>query len=77
MVACPTRTTGSERSRDRRRRRPDLESAVGHVFAGIDSVALEYRVGDWLHGIEFMTLDADGRVSFAVGNDVLPSGQAS
>jgi len=24
-----------------------------------------------------MTLDADGRVSFAVGNDVLPSGQGS
>jgi hypothetical protein len=27
--------------------------------------------------IEFMTLDADSRVSFAVGNDVLPSGQGS
>jgi hypothetical protein len=36
-------------------------------------VALEYRVGDRLHGIEFMTLGADGRVSFGVGNDVLPS----
>src|SRR5258708_26782935 len=70
-VARPTRTTGSKRSCDRRRRRPDLEFAVGHVFAGVDSVALEYRVGDWLHGIEFMTLDESGLVSFAAGNDVL------
>jgi hypothetical protein len=28
-------------------------------------------VGDFLHGIEFMTLDANGLVSFAAGNDVL------
>ena len=52
-------------------RRPDLNFAVGHVFAGVDSVALEYRVGDGLHGIEFMTVDADGLVSFAVGNDLV------
>jgi hypothetical protein len=38
--------------------RPDLGFAVGYVLAGVDSEALEYRVGDWLHGIEFMTLDA-------------------
>ena len=44
---------------------------MGHVFAGVDSVALEYRVGDRLHGIEFMTLDADDLVSLAVGNDVV------
>jgi hypothetical protein len=55
--------------------RPDLEFAVGHVFAGIDSVALEYRVGDFLYGIEFTTLDANGLVSFAAGNDVLPPDQ--
>jgi hypothetical protein len=42
----------------------DPEFAVGHVFAGVDSVALEYRVGDRLHGVEFMTLGADGQVSF-------------
>jgi hypothetical protein len=62
MVARPTRTTGSERSCDRRR----------NYSAGVDSVALEYRVGDFLHGIEFMTLDECGLVSFAAGNDVLP-----
>jgi hypothetical protein len=56
-------------------RRPDLAFTVGHVFAGVDSVALEYRVGDWLHGIEFMTLDGSGLVSFAAGNDLLPPGQ--
>jgi hypothetical protein len=55
-------------------RRPDLEFAVGHVFAGVDSIALEYRAGDQLHGIEFMTLDADGLVSLAVGNDVVAPG---
>jgi hypothetical protein len=33
---------------------------------------LEYRVGS-AHGIEFMTLDTDGLVSFAAGNDILPS----
>ncbi len=41
----------------------------------VASVALEYRVGDRLHGIEFMTLDASGLVSFAAGNDVLPPEQ--
>jgi SnoaL-like domain len=45
--------------------RPDLDCAVGHVFAGVDSVALEYRFANGLHGIEFMTVDADGLVSFA------------
>jgi predicted ester cyclase len=51
-------------------KRPDLAFAVERVFAGVDSIALEYRVGD-LRGIEFMTLDADGKVSFAVGNDLV------
>lgn len=49
-------------------RRPDLTFAVGQVFAGVDSIALEYRVGD-LRGIEFMSLDADGLIAFAAGND--------
>ena len=49
-------------------KRPDLTFAVGQVFAGVDSIALEYRVGD-LRGIEFMTLDSDGLISFAAGND--------
>jgi ketosteroid isomerase-like protein len=52
-------------------RRPDLDCAVGHVFAGVDSVAFEYRFAHGLHGIEFMTVDADGLVTFAVGNDVV------
>jgi ketosteroid isomerase-like protein len=52
-------------------RRPDLNLTVDHVFAGVDSVALEYRAGNGLHGIEFMTVDADGLVTFAVGNDVV------
>jgi ketosteroid isomerase-like protein len=51
-------------------RRPNLNFSVGHVFAGADSVALEYRVGD-LYGIEFMTVDAEGLVTFAAGNDVV------
>ena len=50
-------------------RRPDLTFAVERVFAGIDSIALEYRVGD-IRGIEFMTLDASGLISFAAGNDL-------
>jgi ketosteroid isomerase-like protein len=50
-------------------RRPELTFAVERVFAGVDSIALEYRVGD-LRGIEFMTLDGDGLVCFAAGNDV-------
>ena len=50
-------------------RRPDLAFAVERVFAGVDSIALEYRVGD-LHGIEFMTLDGDGLITFAAGNDL-------
>jgi hypothetical protein len=50
-------------------KRPDLTFAMGQVFAGMDSIALEYRVGDHLHGIEFMTLDGDGLISFAAGND--------
>ena len=52
-------------------RRPDLDCAVGNVFAGVDSVALEYRFAHGLHGIEFMTVDADGLVTFAVGNDLV------
>jgi ketosteroid isomerase-like protein len=51
-------------------KRPDLIFAVERVFAGVDSIALEYRVGE-LRGIEFMTLDADGKVSFAAGNDLV------
>ena len=50
-------------------KRPDLTFAVGKVYAGVDSIALEYRVGNHLHGIEFMTLDGDGLISFAAGND--------
>jgi hypothetical protein len=52
-------------------RHPNLNFAVGHVFAGVDSVALEYRVGESLHGIEFMTVNAGGLVTLAVGNDVV------
>lgn len=48
--------------------RPDLEFAPGRVFAGVDSIALEFHVKDSLHGIEFMLLDADGEISFACGN---------
>jgi len=51
-------------------RRPDLTFAIGQVFAGVDSIALEYRVGN-LRGIEFMTLDGDGLISFAAGNDLV------
>jgi hypothetical protein len=51
-------------------KRPDLAFTVERVFADIDSVALEYRVGE-LRGIEFMTLDADGKISFAAGNDLV------
>ena len=47
-------------------RRPDLNCSVDHVFAGVDSVALNIA-----HGIEFMTVDPDGLVTFAVGNDVV------
>jgi ketosteroid isomerase-like protein len=50
-------------------KRPDLAFAVGSVFAGVDSIALEYRVGNHVRGIEFMTLDGDGLISFAAGND--------
>jgi hypothetical protein len=49
-------------------RRPDLNCTVGYV---VDSVALEYRFAHGLHGIEFMTVDADGLVTFAVGNDLV------
>jgi ketosteroid isomerase-like protein len=51
-------------------RRPDLCFEIGQVFAGADSIALEYHVGD-VHGIEFMTLDGAGLVSFASGNDAI------
>ncbi len=50
-------------------RRPDLAFEIGQVFAGVDSLALEYRVGDKLRGIEFMTLVGEGLISFAAGND--------
>jgi hypothetical protein len=50
-------------------KRPDLTFGIGQVFAGVDSIALEYRVGD-LSGIEFMTLDGEGLISFAAGNDL-------
>jgi ketosteroid isomerase-like protein len=52
-------------------RRPNLECVVGHVFVGVDSVALEYRFPSGLHGIEFMTVGSDGLVTFAVGNDLV------
>ena len=51
-------------------KRPDLTFALGQVFAGVDSIALEYRVGD-LRGIEFMTLDSEGMITFAAGNDLV------
>jgi hypothetical protein len=50
-------------------KRPDLAFSVDRVFAGLDTIALEYQVGD-LRGIEFMILDADGLISFAAGNDL-------
>jgi predicted ester cyclase len=50
-------------------KRPDLTFAVTRVFAALDSIALEYCVGD-LQGIEFMLLDKDGLVSLAAGNDL-------
>jgi ketosteroid isomerase-like protein len=53
-------------------RRPDLAFDIGAVYGGVDSIALEYRVGV-IHGIEFMTLNAEGLISFAVGNDALPA----
>ena len=49
-------------------KRPDLTFSINRVFTGIDTIALEYRVGD-LHGIEFMILDGDGLIAFAAGND--------
>jgi ketosteroid isomerase-like protein len=52
-------------------KRPSLTFYVGQVFAGVDSIALEYRVGEHLHGIEFMMLDGNGLVSFAAGNDAV------
>lgn len=51
-------------------RRPDLAFEIERAFAGVDSIALEYRIGD-LRGIEFMTLDDDGLISFAAGNDLI------
>ena len=50
-------------------KRPDLTFSIDRVFSGIDTIALEYQVGD-LRGIEFMILDADGLISFAAGNDL-------
>ena len=51
-------------------RRPDLIFEIGAIFFGVDSIALEYRIGD-LRGIEFMTLDGDGLISFAAGSDAV------
>jgi hypothetical protein len=50
-------------------KRPSLAFGIERVFAGVDGIALEYRVGD-TRGIEFMTLDDDGLICFASGNDV-------
>lgn len=50
-------------------KRPGLSFAIERVFTGVDSIALEYRVGD-TRGIEFMTLDDDNLICFASGNDV-------
>jgi hypothetical protein len=48
-----------------------------NLRSGASSLAstLEYRVSDFLHGTEFATRDKSGLVSFAVGNDVQPSGR--
>jgi hypothetical protein len=51
-------------------KRPDLTIVIERVFAGVDSVALEYRIGE-LRGIEFMTVSNDGLISFAAGNDLV------
>lgn len=50
-------------------KRPDLTVAVERVFQGVGSIALEYRVGD-VRGVEFMTPDDKGLISFACGNDI-------
>jgi ketosteroid isomerase-like protein len=55
-------------------RRPDLHCAVGHVFAGVDSVALEYRFANGLHGIEFMTVDGTAAVISPIGKVCSTSG---
>src|ERR1700739_3183058 len=44
-------------------------------MSGVDSVALEDCVGDWLGGIEIMRGDACSRVSCAAGNELPPSGR--
>lgn len=49
-------------------KRPELTFSIDRIFAGVDTIALEYRVGD-LRGIEFMVLDDDGLIAFAAGND--------
>jgi hypothetical protein len=51
-------------------KRPGLTVEIGAVFAGVDSIALEYRVGA-LRGVEFMTLGDDGLIAFAAGNDAV------
>ena len=51
--------------------RPALKFETGLVFAGVDTVAIEYRLGNRLHGIEFMVVNEAGLVSFAAGNDVV------
>jgi hypothetical protein len=51
--------------------RPNLKFDIGLVFAGVDTVAIEYRISDGLHGIEFMVINEKELVSFAAGNDVV------
>jgi ketosteroid isomerase-like protein len=48
---------------------PGLTFDIAQIFSGVDSIALEYWVGDHLRGIEFMMLNDDGLISFAAGND--------
>jgi len=54
------------------KRNPQLRFAIGHAFAGVDTFAVEYRVGNQLRGFEFMILNDRGLVQFAAGNDALP-----
>jgi hypothetical protein len=37
----------------------------------VDSVAIEFRIADRMHGIEFMGFEPTGLVSFASGNYAL------
>lgn len=51
-------------------KRPNLTFEVVRVFAGADSISLEYRAGD-VQGIEFMMVDGEGLISLAAGNDLV------